>query len=217
MKARELFMKKKIMVSFAAFTAVLAIAAAVAIGIGVSRNTEKSANYDLPGVVAGDGVLALIDARVSTKEFSEKPIDRQITAEILWTAFGKNSRGKRTIPTSRNQQNLNVYLVTADGMWLYDGMKNQLVRRSHEDLRPVFATQDYVLKAPITLLYTGTDEVNSPIHAGSAYQNVALYAVEKGLGTVVRSHFDKDAVKAAFNLPADEFPITSQTIGWPAE
>ncbi|MCL2673609.1 MAG: nitroreductase family protein, partial [Alphaproteobacteria bacterium] len=74
--------------------------------------------------------------------------------------------------------------------------------------------QAFVLDAPLTLLFVGSDRQFSPMHAGSSYQNVALYCAEAGLGEVVRAHFDKAAVEKALGLAQNEFAIVSQTIGW---
>jgi nitroreductase len=161
---------------------------------------------------AQDGILKLIDSRVSTRTFSDKSIDDKTTDEILWAAFGINSRGTRTIPTSQNQQNLKVYAIRADGAFLYDG--ERLNKVSDADLRPLFARQDFVATAPLTLLFAGSDKDNSPLHAGSSYQNVALYCAERGLGNVVRAFFDWQAVEQALVFTEGEFAIISQTIGW---
>lgn len=166
----------------------------------------------LPGPKVNDGLLALINNRVSIRNFSDREIDDQTFADIMWAAFGKNTRGTRTIPTAKNEQNLKVFAIRADGAFLYDG-KN-LNKVSNEDLRPLFAKQDFVKVAPLTLLFVGSDREYSPLHAGSAYQNVALYCAEKGIGNVVRGMFDKAAVHAALGLSEKEFPIISQTVGW---
>ena len=195
------------------------------LGIGVTilftkRNSDqeignKRLPLPIPDVV-NTASLRLIDARVSTKTFdSEREIDQQIISEILWAAWGVNSNGKRTIPTSRNRQDLAVYAVMPHGAFLYDAMNNNLIEITNKDLRPLFATQDYVMDAFLTLVYVGTDIPNATLHAGSAYQNVALYAVEMGLGTVIRAMFDRDTVHSALGLKSTEQPIITQTIGWP--
>jgi nitroreductase len=161
---------------------------------------------------SGGDILTTIDARASTREFSSEPIDDKTMNEIMWAAFGKNSRGTRTIPTGRNQQNLKVFAIRADGAFSYDGEK--LIKISDDDLRPMFAVQPYVMDAPLTLVFTGSDKEFSPMHAGSAYQNVGLYCAERGIGNVVRAYFDKQAVAKALNLPAGESALISQTIGW---
>ena len=159
-----------------------------------------------------NSVLKIIDARMATRSFSDRSLDDKTTGEILWAAFGKNSRGTRTIPTAKNEQNLKVYAIRADGAFLYDG--ERLDRVSDTDLRPLFARQDFVLTAPLTLLFVGSDREFSPMHAGSSYQNVALYCAEHNLGNVVRAYFDKPGIEKALGLSPDEFAIISQTIGW---
>jgi nitroreductase len=176
-----------------------AIAVAAAAGLACHRNRCGT-------------ILEAMDARAASREFSPAPIDDKTMGEIMWAAFGKNSRGTRTIPTAKNEQNLKVYAIRADGAFLYDGDK--LNKVSDKDLRPLFARQDFVMTAPLTLLFVGSDRQFSPMHAGSSYQNVALYSAERGLGNVVRAYFDKDGIENALGLASGEFAIISQTIGW---
>ena len=79
---------------------------------------------------------------------------------------------------------------------------------------PLFATQDFMQNVPINLVYVGSDEKYSPMHAGSAYQNVGLYAASKGMHNVVRGYFDHDGVKKGLKLEDGEQVIVSHAIGW---
>jgi nitroreductase len=176
-----------------------ALAAGAAIGLVCARGTQN-------------GILKTMDARESTRSFSTRPLDDKTTDEILWAAFGKNGRGTRTIPTARNQQDLKVFAIRADGAFFYDGEK--LNKVSDKDLRPLFASQPYVMDAPLTLVFAGADKRFAPMHAGSSYQNVALYCAENGIGNVVRGYFDAQGVERELNLPKGEFAIISQTIGY---
>ena len=76
-------------------------------------------------------------------------------------------------------------------------------------------TQDFVKGVPLILVYVGTDAKNSPLHAGSAYQNVGLYAASVGLNNVVRGYFDRNAAAKALQLLPNEQVIISQVVGWP--
>ena len=67
-----------------------------------------------------------------------------------------------------NQQNLKVYVVRNDGAWLYDAAENSLTQVTAENLQPLFATQDFMKDVPVNLVYVGSDEKYSPMHAGSA-------------------------------------------------
>ncbi len=164
-----------------------------------------------------DGGIPLMEAitrRKTTREFSAKKIDDQMLSDILYAAWGISHDGKRTIPTARNLQDMQVYVVKADGTFLYDGESNTLNPVSDKDLRSYFNKQEFMSDAPLTLLFTGKDPKYAPMHAGSAYQNVALYTAGCGLNNVVRGMFDKEGIAQELGIPAEEVLI-SQTIGWP--
>ena len=167
-----------------------------------------------PITTGGKPFMETLAARKTERTFSKKDIDNQTLSEILWSAWGISHDGKRTIPTSMNKQNLKVYVLKKDGVWLYKAENNTLEPINNKDMRHLFATQDFVKTAPLTLLYTGTDSKNSPLHAGSAYQNVGLYCASKGLNNVVRGYFDHEQIEKALNLAKEEKAIISQTIGW---
>ena len=78
-------------------------------------------------------------------------------------------------------------------------------------------SQEYVQNGSLNLVYTGSNRDYSPLHAGSAYQNVYLYATEKGLGSVVRGFIDKEKLHRVLGLKDDEFVIIHQLIGYPVK
>lgn len=168
----------------------------------------------VPNIAGGKPLMEAMNERKSIREFNGQGVDDQTMSEILWAAWGISHDGKRTIPTAMNQQNLKVYAVKADGAWLYNAAENTLEPVSAEDLRSLFATQDFMKNAPLTLVYVGSDEKYSPMHAGSAYQNVGLYAASKGMHNVVRGYFDNDKATQALKLENGEKAIISQAIGW---
>ncbi len=162
-----------------------------------------------PVMTGGKPLMEAIAERKTIREFKAQDIDEQTLSEILWTAFGISHDGKRTIPTAMNQQNLKVYVVKNDGAWLYDAAGNTLTQITAENLQPLFATQDFMKNVPVNLVYVGSDEKYSPMHAGSAYQNVGLYAASKGMHSVVRGYFDNDKVTKALGLENGERAIVS--------
>lgn len=170
-----------------------------------------------PDKTGGMPLMDAISARQSARVFSETEVPDAVLSTLLYSAFGVSHDGKHTIPTAMNQENLQVYVLRKDGAFLYDSQKNTLERITKRDLRPLLATQTYVLNAPITLVYAGSDSNNTPLHAGSAYQNVGLYAASAGLNTVVRTGFDKKSLAQALSLNDGVFVAASQTIGWPVK
>lgn len=187
---------------------------ALSLFLSFSVNAKEVVKLPDPNLSGGKPLMEAMKARQTGRDFSTKAIDDQTLSEILWAAWGITHDGKRTIPTSQNKQNMEVYVVKADGAWKYDAKKNQLTQIVDKDLRSIFATQEYVNDAPITLVFSGTDRTNTPLHAGSAYQNVGLYCASKGLVNVVRAWFDMDEATKALKLPKGERVVVSHTIGW---
>lgn len=168
-----------------------------------------------PDVMGGLPLMQAMNERKTDRAFSSEPLDNQTLSDILWAAWGYNRPDKRTIPTAKNRQKMDVYVLKSDGAWIYDAKNNALVPVVSEDLRPLAARgQDFVTTAPVTLLFVADeDDDYSMMHAGSAYQNVGLYCASKGLGNVVRGMIDRKKLAQALSIVDDDDIIISQTIG----
>ena len=170
-----------------------------------------------------DKSVTLYDAlknRKSVRSYEQKELDLQTLSNILWVAYGVNrDDGRRTIPTARNAKDLSVYVAKKDGVWLYNADTNELKQMSADNIMYTFGTQPFMKEVPAVLVYAGSDKDHnfSVMHAGSAYQNVELYAGTNNLGCVVRAMFDKDAFAKAVQLPAGQRIIVSQAIGYEKE
>lgn len=167
-----------------------------------------------------DKSFTLYDAlknRKSVRSYEQKTLDVQTLSNILWVAYGVNrDDGRRTIPTARNAKDLSVYLADKNGVWLYDADKNELKQITAENIMYAFGSQSFMKDVPAVLIYAGSDKEHnfSVMHAGSAYQNVELYAAVTDLGCVVRAMFDKAAVTKALQLPTGQRVIVTQAIGY---
>lgn len=161
-------------------------------------------------------LMDLINTRKSERFFNKnKAIDDKTLSEILWVANGINKYGRRSIATARNQQNLKVYLLQKDGVWFYNAKDNALEKISDENAIPFTSEQQqFVFDAPVHLIYTSSDKQWGSAHAGSAYQNVYLYATANGLATVIRGMVNFDELHRALKLNEDEFVIVHQPIGY---
>lgn len=160
-------------------------------------------------------LIQALNERASLKNFSDKDVDNKTLSTILWAAYGVNRpNGLRTIPTALNQKDLKIYVFKKDGIWLYNAEENAIHPISEIDYRSIFQTQDYMKDVPVILLYTGENKDYASLHAGSAYQNVNLFATANNMSAVVRGYFDKEAVQKVLGLTEDEHIIISQAIGW---
>lgn len=189
------------------FTSILAST----ILIGSNANATE---IKLPKPEIDTPLMKLIDARATIRNISDKKIDLDVLSNVLWAAFGTNSHNTRTIPTGKNEQDLKVFVIYDNKVWLYDGVNNKLNKYSDVDLMPHLAKQDFVNKAPVHLIYAGGKNY-AQTHSGSAYQNVYLYAAEKGLAVVIRGYFDAQEIHKALKLPENEIVTYHQVIGFP--
>lgn len=167
-----------------------------------------------PDTTGGKPLMEAISQRKSTREFSAKAVDDKDLSNILYAAWGISHDGKRTIPTSQNKQDLNVYVIKAGAIWKYIAAENTLKFVSDDNVSQYINLQDYTKEAPITLIFTGNDAKNASMNAAAAYQNVGLYCASRGLNNVVRGYADMDKVADAMNLDKEKVIIT-QVIGWP--
>ncbi len=169
-----------------------------------------------PEMTGGMPLMQAIAQRQSSRDFDPaKAVDDRTLSEILWVAWGVNPHGTRTIPTSRNLQNMALYVLTPTGCWQYDGPGHCLRKVNDKNLIPLCDRQDFVKNAPLHLLYVIKNDRGGQNHVGSAYQNVYLYATSRGLSTVIRAMIDIPALNRELGLPADHTAVVHQCIGWP--
>ena len=167
-----------------------------------------------PDTTGGMPLMEAISQRKTTREFSPKAVEDKDLSNILYAAWGISHDGKRTIPTSQNKQDLNVYVIKAGAIWKYIAPENTLKFVSDDNVSQYINLQDYTKEAPITLIFTGNDVKNASMNAAAAYQNVGLYCAAKGLNNVVRGMIDFEEIGKALGLKDEKVMIT-QTIGWP--
>lgn len=183
-----------------------------------------------PRTTGGMPLLDALSHRHTSRQFSERDLDMQTISDLLWAAYGFNRREdrKRTAPTSRNYQEMEVYAAFRSGLYLYDAWENKLVLIHSNDIRAITGTQDYVGKASLNLIYVANqNKVREPhserqllaSHTNSGFiaQNVYLYCASAGLACVVRALFEEEALRTAMNMDENMKIILTQTVGFPAE
>jgi SagB-type dehydrogenase family enzyme len=183
-----------------------------------------------PQKTGGKPLMEALNDRHSTRDFSERELDLQTLSDLLWAAFGYNrpEERKRTAPTSRNYQEMEIYVSIPSGLYLYDAWENTLLRVLDRDIRASTGLQDFVAKAPLNLIYVANQEkVQDPhgerqlraSHTNSGFiaQNVYLYCASAGLVSVVRAWFDEEDLHKAMSLGEHMKIILTQTIGYPVD
>ncbi len=169
--------------------------------------------------------------RRSVREYAPEPLADDAIAKLLWAAQGITaSQGRRTAPSAGALYPLEVYAVTARGLFHYDAQKASLSCIATADPRPALAkaafSQSAVRTAPLVLAfsavhartaatYAGRAERYVDLEAGHAAQNVLLEATALGLGAVPVGAFDDDALARALSLPLEERPVYLVAVGHP--
>jgi len=154
-------------------------------------------------------------------------LSMQVLSNLLWAANGVNrTGGHRTAPSAADWQNIDIYVTTADGLFLYDPLKHELKVLGKQDIRAVAGQQDFVKTAPLNLVYVAdmaraqfggkrmpeVEETWSYANTGFIAQNVYLYCASEGLACIVRAMIDKVAAAKALNLRPDQKIILAQTV-----
>lgn len=183
-----------------------------------------------PRMDGGMPLMQVLKERQSARAFSPKALPDQVLADLLWAAFGINrpNTGKRTAPSARNWQEVDVFAVTENGAYLYDAKVNVLRMVAAGDLRKLTGPQAFVGTAPLNLVFvadssrmTGASPEDQAVYMGADVgfisQNVYLFCASEGLATVVRGMVDRDALAKALNLPDNQKIILAQTVGYPSE
>lgn len=80
-----------------------------------------------PQKTVGMPLMEALNARQTGRDFSSKPLSDQQLADLLWAAFGINRPdGKRTAPSARNMQEIDLYVAMPSGLYFYNAQKNIL-------------------------------------------------------------------------------------------
>ena len=172
--------------------------------------------------------MQALKERQTARDFSTKKLPAQVLSDLLWAAFGVNrpESGKRTAPSARNWQELEIYVIMEDGAYLYDPRANRLRGVVRGDLRKLAGTQDFVAKAPLNLVYVadttkmkGVTPEDQALYTGAdtgfISQNVYLFCASEGLATVVRGSVDRKALAVALKLSDQKRITLAQTVGYP--
>lgn len=182
-----------------------------------------------PRLEAGMPLMQALHGRKSTREFSAEKLPPQVLSDLLWAAFGVNrpETGGRTAPSTRNWQDIDIYIASADGLYLFDAKSHALNMIQAKDIRALTGTQDFVGSAPINLIYvsdftrmdsdTGAEDkkIAAAIDTGFIAQNVYLYSASTGLATVVRGSIDDEALAKAMSLKPTQWIVAAQSVGYP--
>ncbi len=171
--------------------------------------------------------------RRSVRSFTDEELTLEEISQLLWAAQGLTAGwGGRTAPSAGALYPLEVYVVTANGLYHYVPQGHSVIIESQSDLRrglwEAGLKQDAIRAAPAVFVitavyertagkYGGRAERYVKLEAGHACQNILLQAVALYLGAVPIGAFYGDQVQAALSLPADHEPLYLIPVGHPRQ
>jgi SagB-type dehydrogenase family enzyme len=190
----------------------------------------KPVQLPKPQMEIGRPLMKVLKDRRSSRAFSTEKLPMQVLSNILWAAFGVNrpDSGKRTAPSARNWQEIDIYAATAEGLYLFDAKAHVLRQVLAKDIRGMTGRQPFVREVPLNLIYvadfskmTGKTDAEKPFYSGAdtgfISQNVYLYCASEGLATVVRGLVDREPLAKVMGLRTEQKITLAQSVGYPKE
>ena len=184
----------------------------------------------LPQPKTDEVKMTLMDAlrqRSSVREFdANRTVDDQTLANVLWAACGisRPESGKITAASAMNAQDIQVYVCTAQGAWLWLPKENALQKVCDKDLRSAIAAcQESVASAPVSLvLVSDQSKFRGPapgdsfgcMDVGYVSQNIYLACTALGLKTVARAMMFKDELIEGLKLNEKQLLMLNHPIGY---
>lgn len=177
---------------------------------------------------SGRPLMQVLKERRSSREFNTRKLPKRVLSNLLWAANGINrpATGGRTAPSALNQQEIDIYVATAEGLYLYDAKRHQLQPILRQDIRALTGQQTYIQDAPLNLIFVADlarmprtpaedRDLYAAVATGFISQNIYLYCASEGLATVVRGGIDRAMLTNIMKLRPEQRIILAQSVGYP--
>ncbi|MBD3393369.1 MAG: SagB/ThcOx family dehydrogenase [Chitinivibrionales bacterium] len=175
-------------------------------------------------------LMQALKLRRSAREYLNEELPLSIISDMLWAACGVNraSSGKRTAPSARDNREIDIYVTTAFGVYVYDPDAHILSPVAAGDIRAKTGKQKFAATAAVNLVYVadysrakGISKDDRRFYgaadAGFVGQNVYLFCASRNLATVVRGWIDRETLAPALHLNKNQEIILAQSVGYPAK
>lgn len=172
-----------------------------------------------PTKTGGKPLMEALNERQSHRSFEYKEMPTQTLSDLLWAAYGFNREDKRTVPSSQNRQEVDVYVMLSSGIYIYDAKDNILKMKEKGDFRKALGQPNISDNASLTLIYVANMDKASNreagfIDSGFIAQNVYLYCASVGLGSVARGSFTRPDLQNTLKLTDKQEITFVQPVGY---
>lgn len=192
----------------------------------IANSTADSIALLPPSNLKGATLSDALKNRRTVRSFDpNKQISDQQVSDLLWCALGKNREdGKRTAPTARNAQEIELYLYTKSAIYHYQAASHSLKLVKAGNFVEKAGKGGFYLVVPMALTIVADfdkmadfDEEGKQFYsatdAGFVSQNIYLFASAEGLATVTCGSIDRPAILELFGL-TNAKAILSHPIGY---
>lgn len=176
--------------------------------------TVNAQHIKLPKPVMDGGkpLMETLADRKSNRDFSDKELSLQQLSDMLWAANGiSRPDGRKTAPSARNMQEIDIYVFMPKGIYFYDAKENQLTLKKEGDFRKDAAMQPNMQEAPVLLIFVAnydkmgdmdndTKMFYGALDCGNVSQNVYLYCSSENLSTVAIGSIHRDAIQKLLDI-----------------
>ncbi|MCB1121823.1 MAG: SagB/ThcOx family dehydrogenase [Verrucomicrobiae bacterium] len=193
----------------------------------IQAENLKTIDLPPPHQSGGKPLMEVLKARQSIREFSSAPLPLEVISDLLWSGFGINrpDTDHRTAPSAMNMQEIDIYITTQEGLFLYKPKPHQLQPVVSGDLRNLTTGQLGLQEAPVAMIFVADyrrmtkakpddREFYTAIDTGFIVQNIYLYCASAGLATVVHE-LDRSKLLESMKLHPEQKIIIAQAVGYP--
>ncbi|MGA2085702.1 MAG: nitroreductase family protein [Terracidiphilus sp.] len=177
-----------------------------------------------PQIAAGMPLMQALAKRQTTRAFLDQPLPLQTLSNLLWAAFGVNRPRDvkpglgRTAPSAMNSQDIELDVVLASGVYVYEAEANRLRPVLGGDIRARIGAPPADHAAATIVYVAAAKDGWAQVDTGFIGQNVYLFAASEGLNAWFYSFHSSQktaAAAAALKLPEGRQPLYAQSVGYP--
>ena len=189
----------------------------------LSMNAQDIIPLLPPQITGGMPLMEALANRKTNRDFTQDELTPQQLSDLLWAAAGVNRPdGRRTAPTARNAQQIEIYILNKEGAYLYLPKEHALQLIEKGDHRTSGASQERFQECPLMLIFVanydkmeGFSEESKVLFGGTdtgnISQNVYLYCAQEGLATCALGSIHRDKLKEL--LKYNGTAVLGQSVG----
>ena len=188
----------------------------------------KVIKLNAPDKTRGSAIMKALNDRQSVREFSSENLRPQDLSDLLWAANGVNRPdGRRTAPTARNLQEVEMYVIFPEGAYWYDYKEHALNPVATGDYRrAVVGSQNFADTFPMGIVLvadmtkygnniTEQSKLMAAVDVGIVCQNINIACAGLGLATVPRATMDQTTLKTVLKLKDTHLLLMNNPVGYP--